>query len=81
MLAAVIKQHFAQGSTLARDRIGLGQSMPEGYALMQTAQSELYWVNEAGESSHPIETNDARLIRRMANNHKSEKVYGMERPQ
>ena len=70
MLNEILKAHFANGATLASDRIGLGQQMPTGYAVMQTACKRLYWLNDKNESSEPIDTNDARLIRRMAIKHR-----------
>lgn len=73
MLLNHLKAHFAKGSTLARYRIGLGQAMPEGYALMQTHDNKLYWLNSNNESSEPIATNDARIIRRMAIKHRDQK--------
>ena len=82
MLSEFLRAHFANGSTLARDRIGLGQRMPEGYAIMQTPDGKLYWLNYVGDACEPIETNDARKIRRMAIQHREGKIKsGMERPQ
>jgi hypothetical protein len=80
MLGTVLKQHFEQGASLAVNRLGLGQALPQGYALMQTKAAELYWVNEKGETCEPILTNDARIIRRLANQHKNKEIEnGMER--
>ena len=80
MLGEILKQHFAQGASLAVNRLGLGQALPQGYALMQNAENALYWVNEKGETCEPIATNDARIIRRSANQHKNKDIEnGMER--
>jgi hypothetical protein len=73
MLDDYLKAHFAKGSTLARERIAVGQKWPAGYVLMQTRDRKLYWLNEYNESSEPIATQDARLIRRMAIRHTSTK--------
>lgn len=80
MLSDAIKKHFAEGSTLARDRIGLGQRMPHGYAIMETSDKKLFWVNEKNESCQPIDSNDGRLIRRLAIQHRDMSIKnGMER--
>lgn len=80
MLGNILKEHFAQGASLAVNRLGLGQALPQGYALMQNKENALYWVNEKGDMCEPIITNDARLIRRLANQHKNKEIEnGMER--
>ena len=82
MLKHVLESHFANGASLAKDRLGLGQSMPRGYAIMQSSEGLLYWVNEHNQMSEPQKTNDARIIRHSANVHKLKATeHGMERPQ
>lgn len=81
MLKHVLQSHFERGASLAKDRLGLGQALPKGYAILQSSSGHLYWVNERGEQCEPIETNDARVIRHSANVHKLKaQQNGMERP-